>query len=168
MDIPIVVFLGQSGLLAEVSIWAAPQSLHVAAHSTPYMSELRWEKLPKRWQWKQAVQGSLQDLRLPRSSLTDELPLTEGFCSSPASPHPFKLKVVLWPVTILLALAKVVLLVSYLIVNESSDTWNLVSIILCQFSKIIFFGCVSCLCSPNHCSSSAGYWSACCLPACFS
>lgn len=40
-NIPIVVFLGQNGVLAEVSIRAVPQSLHVAAYSTPYMSELR-------------------------------------------------------------------------------------------------------------------------------
>lgn len=33
-NIPIVVFLGENGLLAEVSIRVCP-SLHVAAHSTP-------------------------------------------------------------------------------------------------------------------------------------
>lgn len=135
-DIPTVVFLGQNGFLAEVSIQAVPQSLHVAAaHSTPYMLELRWEKLPKRLQWKQALQGSLKGLWIPRNSLAHEFPLTEGFCSSPASRQPFKLKVVLWPVAILLAVAKVLLLVFYLVVNESSDIWNLVSIHLVSILK---------------------------------
>lgn len=81
-NIPIVIFLWQNGLLAEVSIRTVPHSLHVAAaYSRPYMSELRWEKLPQRWQWKQALQGSLQDLWLPRNSLSDELLLTEGFAA---------------------------------------------------------------------------------------
>lgn len=41
MNTPSVVLLGQNGLLAEVSIQAVPQSLHIAAHYMSHVSELR-------------------------------------------------------------------------------------------------------------------------------
>lgn len=127
-NIPIVVFLGQNGVLAEVSIRAVPQSLHVAAYSTLYMSELRWEKLPKRWQWKKLFGEASRACGSPGTHWLMSSCSQKGFA---AVLHPYirsSWRVALWPVAMLLAVAKVVLLVSYLVANESSDIWNLVSI----------------------------------------